>query len=164
MDKDNNQLQILDIVGIPTNKLLFSSYNDTLVYSIGSNIIFYNLQKNTKTFLQYSTKNEILALKYIDQKEHLLLSIDKSSKPLLYIWELPTFEEAFSQEIPINLNFKISNIFVEKISSNCFVIIITSIDCNLLYILNDENNDSYNLVKIGQIPNIPIEIENFKCF
>ena len=164
MDMDNNQLQILDIVGIPTNKLLYSSYNDTLVYSIGSNIIFYNLQKNTKTFLQYSTKNEILALKYIDQKEHLLLSIDKSSRPILCIWELPSFEEVFSQEIQITPNFKISNIFVEKISSNYFVIIITSIDCNLLYILNDENNNSFNLVKIGQIPNIPIEIENFKCF
>ena len=68
MDMDNNQLQILDIVGIPTNKLLYSSYNDTLVYSIGSNIIFYNLQKNTKTFLQYSTKNEILALKLSTKK------------------------------------------------------------------------------------------------
>ena len=68
MDKDNNQLQILDIVGIPTNKLLYSSYNDTLVYSIGSNIIFYNLEKNTKTFLQYSTKNEILALKLSTKK------------------------------------------------------------------------------------------------
>ena len=164
MDLDNNQLQILDIVGIPTNKLVYSSYNDTLVYSIGSNIIFYNLQKNTKTFLQYSTKNEILALKYIDQKEHLLLSIDKSSRPLLCVWELPSFEEVFSQEIAIILNFKISNVFIEKISSTSFVIIITSIDCNLLYFLNDENNNSYNLVKIGQIQNIPTEIENFKCF
>ena len=164
MEIDNNQIQILDILGMPTNNLLFSSYNDTLVYSIGSNIIFYNLEKNTKTFLQYSTKNEISILKYADMKEKLLISIDKNSRPLLSIWELPFFEEVFSQEITTNSKFNLSNIFIEKISSNLFIILITAVDCNLLYGLKNDDENNFNLIRIGQIPNMPIEIGNFKCF
>ena len=164
MEIDNNQIQLLDVIGIPTNNLIFSSLNDTLVYNIGSNIIYYNLQKNTKTFLQYNTTNEISTFTYLDTKELILLSIDKSSKPLLNIWELPLFEEIFTQEIQINSDFNISNIFIEKISSNLFVIIITSIDSNLLYILKHEKFFNFNIIKIGQIPNLPIEIEGFKCF
>ena len=165
IDIDNNQIQLLDVIGIPSNNLLFSSLNDTLVYSFGPNIIHYNLRKNTKTFLQYNSHNEISTLKYLDTKEHILLSIEKSSKPVLSIWELPLFEEIYSQAIPINSSFNISNIFIEKINLNLFVIIITSIDVNLLYILKyDDNFFNYNIIKVGHIPNLPLEIEGFRCF
>ena len=164
MEMDNNKIQILDVIGMPTNNLLFSSLNDTLIYSIGSTLIFYNLQKNTKTFLQYYTKNEISALKYLDTKEHMLLSVDKSSRPLLCIWQLPLFEEIFAQKMQIFPNFHLSNIFVEKINSNLFIIIITAIDCNFLYILKNNNFSNFNLIKIGLIPKLEIEIEGFKCF
>ena len=161
---DNNQLQLLDIIGITTNNLLFSSNNDTLVYSIGSNLIFYNLQKNTKTFIQYYSKNEILSFKYLDNKDTILLSIDKDSNPLICIWELPLFEEIFSQKIRLKPNFNISNIFIEKINSNLFIIIISSIDCNLLYMLKNDNFTNFSLIEIGLIPDLQIEIEGFKCF
>ena len=164
MEMDNNKIQILDVIGMPTNNLLFSSLNDTLIYSIGSTLIFYNLQKNIKTFLQYYTKNEISTLKYIDSKELILLSVDKSSNPLLCIWQLPLFEEIFSEKIQIFPNFHLSNIFIEKINSNLFIIIITAIDCNFIYALKNNNFSNFNLIKIGLIPNLEIEIEGFKCF
>ena len=164
MELDNNKIQILDIIGIPTNNLLFSSYNDILIYSFGSTLILYNLEKNTKTFLQYYSKNEITAFKYLDSYEKILLSIDKSSNPLIYIWELPLFQEIYSKNIPINSNFNILNIFIEKLNSNLFIIIISAIDCNLLYILKIDNFSNFNIIKIGFIPDLQIEIEGFKCF
>ena len=161
---ENNQIQILDIVGVSSNNLLFSSLNDNLVYSFGSTLILYNLKKSTKTFLQYYSKNEISTFKFLDVKEHILLAIDKSSNPILCIWELPLFEEIFFQKIPIKSNFNVSNIFIEKINSNLFVIIVTAIDCNLLFILKNDNFTNFNLIKIGIIPDLEIEIEGFKCF
>jgi hypothetical protein len=66
---DNNNLQLLDIIGTSKNNLLFSSLDDYLIYSIGSNIIFHNLRKNTKTFLQNYYKTDISTYKFIDIKE-----------------------------------------------------------------------------------------------
>ena len=114
--------------------------------------------------MKYFSKNEISIFKFIDPKEQILLTIDKSSIPLLCIWELPFFLEIYSQKIQFNLNFNLSNIFIEKINSNLFVIIISAIDCNLIYILKNHNYSNFNLIKIGLIPDLPIEIEDFKCF
>ena len=96
-DINNNNLQLLDIIGTPKNEnLLFSSLNDYLIYSIGANIIFYNLRKNTKTFLQNYYKTEISTYKFLDSKEQLVLIISKSQNPLLSIWKLPFIEEIYS--------------------------------------------------------------------
>ena len=159
---NNNKLQLLDIIGTPSNNLLFSSLNDILIYSIGSTIIFYNLQKNTKTFLQYYYKNEITTLKFLDAKEQLILIIDKSS--LLSIWKMPFLEEIFSKEIFPEKNFNFIDIYIEKLYSNLFILIISSIDCNLLYFLKHENFKNFSIEKITQIPKISNEIEGFKCF
>ena len=115
MDLENdNKLQLLDIIGVPKTNLLFSSLNDILIYSIGSNIIFYNLKKNTKTFLQYYYKNEISTFIFLDTKEQLILIIDKSSSPLLSIWKFPYLEEIYSQEIFLGENFTFSDIYIEN--------------------------------------------------
>ena len=163
MDLDNiNKLQLLDIIGTPSNNLLFSSLNDILIYSIGSTLIFYNLQKNTKTFLQYYYKNEITTLKFLDSKEQLILIIDKSS--LLSIWKIPFLEEIYSEEIFQEKNFNFNNIYIEKLYSHLFILIISSIDCNLLYFLKHENFKNFSIERISQIPKVSNEIEGFKCF
>ena len=136
MDLDiDDKFQLLDAIGMPkNNNLLFSSLNDILIYSIGSNIIIYNLKKNIKTFLQNYYTDEICTFKFLDKKEQLLLIINKGPHPLLSIWKLPFLEEIYSKEIfneNNNINFK--EIFIEKIFSNLFIIIITAIDCNFLY-------------------------------
>ena len=117
-------LQILDELGFPLNpnKILFSSFDNTLIYSFGTNIICYNLNNNTKTFLQLSTSNIIIALKYIDIKNKILLAIDNNKSPLIYIWNLNNMQNIFNQEILIKDNygfdFPISNIFIETIKKN----------------------------------------------
>ena len=165
MDLENdNKLQLLDIIGVPKTNLLFSSLNDILIYSIGSNIIFYTLKKNTKTFLQYYYKNEISTFIFLDIKEQLILIIDKSSSPLLSIWKFPYLEEIYSQEIFLGENFTFSDIYIEKLYSNLFIIIISAINCNLLYILKTENYSNFFIEKICKIPKISNEIDGFKCF
>ena len=159
-----NKFQLLDTIGIPKNNLLFSSLNDILVYSIGSNIIIYNLIKNTKTFLQYFYKSEISTFKFLDDKEQLLLIINKSSHPLLSIWKLPFLEEIFSQEIYFENALNFDDIYIEKLYSNLFILIISAIDCNFLYILKHENYSNFKIEKIGKIQKISTSIEGFKCF
>ena len=161
---DNNNLQLLDIIGTPLNNLLFSSLNDYLIYSIGSNIIFYNLKKNTKTFLQNYYKSEISTYKFLDSKEQLVLIINKSSHPLLSIWKLPFVEEIYSKEILFEKKFNFNEIYVEKLYTNLFLIIISSIDCNILYCLKHENYTNFKIEKICKIPKMENEIEGFKCF
>lgn len=162
-DINNNNLQLLDIIGTPKNEnLLFSSLNDYLIYSIGANIIFYNLRKNTKTFLQNYYKTEISTYKFLDSKEQLVLIISKSQNPLLSIWKLPFIEEIFSSEILFEKKFNFTGICIEKIYSNLFIIIISSLDCNLLYCLKHENYANFTLEKICQINSD--EIKGFKCF
>ena len=158
------KFQLLDSIGMPNNNLIFSSLNDILVYSIGSNVIIYNLRKNTKTFLQYYYKSEISTFKFLDSKEQLLLIINKSSHPLLSIWKLPYLEEIFSQEIFFERNFNYSDIYVEKLYSNLFIIIIAAIDCNILFLLKHENLTNFRLEKMCQIPHLSTGIEDFRCF
>ena len=143
----DDKFQLLDTIGVPKNNLLFSSLNDLLIYSIGSNIIIYNLKKNIKTFLQNYYTNEISIFKFLDKKEQLLLIINKGSSPFLSIWKLPFLEEIYSQEIFFendNINFK--DIYIEKIFSNLFIIIITAIDCNFLYILKHDNFTNFKVI------------------
>ena len=165
MDNDD-KLQLLDIIGISSNNILYSSLNDSLIYSQGSTIIFYNLIKNTKTFLQYYYNTEISIFKFLDIKEQILLIINKSENPLLSIWKLPSFEEIYSQEINLNSRkkFNFNEIYVEKLYSNIFIIIISAIDCCLLYYLEHGNLTNFKIRKIGFIPKISFLIEGFKCF
>ena len=164
LDNDN-KFQLLDVIGLPKNdNLLFSSLNDILIYSIGSNIILYNLKKNIKTFLQYYHKSEISAFKFLDQKEQILLIIDKSLGPFLSIWKLPFLEEIYSEEIYFQNFGTFDNIYIEKLYSNLFIIIISAIDCNYLYTLTHENFSNFKTEKICIIPKISNAIEGFKCF
>ena len=129
-------LQILDELGFPinSNKLLFSSLNNILVYTLGSNIIYYNLNNNTKTFLQMASDNEIIALKYIDNDDKLLLTVNNNPTPLFKIWDLKNFENIFNQEISIKekygIDFSFNNIFIAKIKNDYFIILIPSNNCN----------------------------------
>ena len=146
---DIQNLKILDELGFPLNpsKILFSSVDNILIYSLGSNLIYYNLNKNTKTFLQLTSSNDIYTLKFIDNYNQILLTIDNYLSPYLNVWDLQTFQNLFKQEISIKNNyglyFATSNIFVEKVKNDLFIIFISSLTCNdyilyLLYLSDDK--------------------------
>ena len=104
VDEDKN-LQLLDVLGIPfsqnnirTKNIIFSHKNKSLIYNLGSNIVLYNLKKDSKTFLQYFSSN-ILSLKYIQDDLNILIVIsDNNPFPILSIWKVPSFQGIFSQE------------------------------------------------------------------
>ena len=135
-------IQLLDILGFPKNqnKFLFSSSDNILIYPFGSNIIYYNLNTNTKTFIKLSSSDDIIVLKFIDNENKLLLTISNNPIPSLNIWDLNIFENIYTQEISIkniyNIDFSIANIFVEKIKNNFFLILLSS-----------QNSDNFILYK-----------------
>ena len=166
--EEEAQLTLLDIIGFPSEQMLFSSFSKTLIYSLGSNIVYYNLSTNSKTFVQYLT-NEIILLKFLDDQEKYLVTIDRSPFPLLCIWELPSFTQIYNQEItiPSHESFSISNIFIEQIYQEIYLIVITSkTGINYVYILKNENelNNNYSLDLFKKLSYIKETIYGFKLF
>ena len=165
---ESNQLTLLDVLGFPSDQMLFSFQTKSLIYSLGSNLIHYNLSTNSKTFVQYLSQ-EIILLKYLDPQEKLLVSIDNSPFPILCIWELPHFGQIFQREILITSEkkFSISNVFLEQMYPDIYLICITSkIGINYLFVLKNENdvNNGYNIELFGKISGINEEIYGFKVF
>ena len=165
---ETNQLTLLDVLGFPSDQMLFSSQSKSLIYSLGSNLISFNLSTNSKTFVQYLS-HEIILLKFLDDQEKLLISIDNSLSPIICIWELPHFGQLFMKEILISSekNFSISNIFLEQMYPEVYLICITSkIGVNYLYVLKNENelNNGFNMELFGKITSIGEEIYGFKIF
>ena len=165
---DSNQLTLLDVLGFPSSQMLFNFQSKSIIYSLGSNIISYDLTTNSKTFVQYLS-HEIVLLKFLDPQEKLLISIDNSLSPMLCIWELPHFEQIYQNEILITSekDFYISNIYLEQMYQDTYLICITSkIGINYLFVLKNEiqDNNGYNIELLGKISGINEEIFGFKIF
>lgn len=167
-EEEESQLSLLDVLGFSSDYILFSPIAKTLIYTLGSNIIHYNLATNSKTFIQYLS-NEILLLKFLDKQEKLLLTIDKSPAPLVCIWELPSYTKIYTEGIKISPHnkFSISNIFSEQINQEIYLILITSnLGINYLYILKKENesNYKYSISIFKKLSGIREMIFGFKVF
>ena len=165
---ENEKLTLLDILGFPSEQMIFNPISRNLIYSFGSNIISYNFITNSKTFVQY-LPNKIILLKYLDQSQNILLTIDNSPSPILSIWELPSFTQIYTTEITFSSkpNCDISNIFLEKLYDELFLILVTSnIGINYLFILKNENeiNNNYITELFGKLSNIKETIYGFKVF
>ena len=165
---DSNQLTLLDVLGFPSSQMLFNFQSKSIIYSLGSNIISYDLTTNSKTFVQYLS-HEIVLLQFLDPQEKLLISIDNSLSPMLCIWEFPHFEQVYQNEILITSekDFYISNIFLEQMYQDIYLICITSkIGINYLFVLKNEiqEDNGYNIELLGKITGINEEIFGFKIF
>ena len=167
-EEEESQLTLLDVLGFPSEHMLFSPITKTLIYTLGSNIIHYNLATNSKTFIQYLS-NEILLIKFLDKQQKLLVTIDKSPSPLVCIWELPSYSQIYTQGIKISPHnkFSISNIFLEQISIDIYLIIIASnLGINYLYTLKiqNESNNKYAISIFKKLSSIREMIYGFKAF
>ena len=171
--EENKHLQLLDVLGIPlaknykeTENIIFSHKDKSLIYPLGSNIILYNLEKNSKTFLQYFSSN-ILCIKYIQYDFNILIIIsDNNPFPILSIWKVPSFQGLFSQELVLKNNFEIENIYIEKINSYTLIILIINKNEaeHYLYVLNILNNLKFEITFFGKIKNILPQIIGFGSF
>ena len=175
MQNRKNNLQLINSTIIPKfHNCFFTSDDNNLIYSISSNIIIHNLSNNTKRIINNNKyKNKISNLKYLDKEKNLLLVINKSKFPIINILSLDSNYNIknnniflYSKKIPIEENFSVSNIFIDRFRYNLFLIILSSIDKNILYffhITNIEKN-KYDIIPFGKLQNSELEITGFKSF
>ena len=174
MQNRNNHLQLINSTIIPQSyNCYFSSDDNNLIYSISSNIIIYNLSNNTKRIINNKYKSKISNIKCLDKEKNLLLIVNKNRFPIINILSIdPNYDInnnkkfLFSKIIPIEENFLVTNIFIDRFRYNLFLIILSSIDKNILYffhIINIKNN-KYSIIPFGKLQNLDFEISGFKCF
>ena len=171
--EEDKHLQLLDVLGIPlsskrniSKNIIFSHKDKSLIYTLGSNIIRYNLKNDSKTFLQYFTTN-IASIKYIQDNLNLLIIISENSPfPILSIWKMPSFQGLFSQELIINNDFEYENIYIEQFNSSSLVILIANKNEpeHYLFVLNILNEIQFEIYFFGKIKNILPKLIGFGSF
>ena len=173
----NYHLKLLNTTIIPKFcNCLYSSEENILIYPISSNLIIFNLTNDTKSIINSKDNNyKISNLKYLDKEKNLILTISKNIFPKINIISINNDNDngnifegnlIYSKIIKIEKNFSISNIFIDRLRYNLFLIILTSIDKNMLYFFHITNIDihKYDIIPFGKLNNLDQEIIDFKCF
>ena len=171
--EEDKHLQLLDVLGIPMSNIfnnnqniIFSHKETSLIYTYGSNIIRYDLRNNSKTFLQYFTTN-ISTIKYLRDNLNILIVIsDGDPYPVLSIWKIPSFQGIFSQELVINNDFELNNIYIEQFNSSTLLILFINKNDkeHYLFILNILNEVNFEINYFGKIKNILPKVIGFGSF
>ena len=171
--RSTTNLKLLNSSIIPKfNTCIFSSKENNLIYSISSNIFIHNIKNDSKRIINIKDKNKIIKMKYLDEDKNYLLTISKNKFPKINILSLNLNEKniittyIYSKAIPIESNFFPSNIFIDRFRYNLFLIILTSIDKNILYFfhLTNINRNVYDIIPFGKLQNLELEIIDLKCF
>ena len=176
MNKTNFMEHKLDLINstlIPKwYNCLYSSDKNTLIYSVSSTIVKYNLSNNNQKIINNKYKSIISNIKYFDKDKNMLLIINKSQFPIINIISINNKDiemknsVIYSKIIPVEENFNISNIFIDRFRYNLFLILLSSINKNILYFfhLNNISNNQYSLIAIGKMQKLDMEIVDFKSF
>ena len=175
----NHHLKLLNTTIIPKfYNCLYSPEENILIYPISSNLVIFNLTKDVKSIIDYKdNNNKIFNLKYLDKEKNLILTISKNIFPKINIISINNDNDndngnnlesnlLYSKIIKIEKNFSISNIFIDRLRYNLFLIILTSIDKNMLYFFHITNIDihKYDIIPFGKLNNLDQEIIGFKFF
>ena len=168
----NHKLELINTTFIPKwYNCIYSPDKNTLIYPISSNIIIYNLSTDTKTIINNKNKSNISNIKFLDKEQNILLIINKSQFPLINIISINNNNDMvksniFSKIIPIEENFHISNIFIDRFRYNLFLILLSGINKNILYFfhLTNMKNNKYSLIPNGILQKLYIEVIDFKSF
>ena len=108
-----------------------------MLYAFGSIIVVYNLQSNMKTFIKYhnSAVTSLNFIKHNDNNELMFVSIDKSSQPMICLWNTQ-LKCIYNENIKTRPNFHTYSSHMSQLDESTFLMLITSIDCNLLFSFN----------------------------
>ena len=159
-----DKIQIVDCVGTSSNLFDYNNYTNSLIYSLGSNVIYYDLKTNRKTFIEFSQNEKIILLKFVGDLKQFIISIDYNLNLIIYLEE--NFEKLFSKNIFIinETNFQIEKIFLEKfIEKNKFLLCLSSKQTNIIYYLNIEYNN-FNIQFLSNYNNNNNFLLDFKIF
>ena len=158
-----DKIQIVDCVGTSSNLFDYNNYTNSLIYSLGSNVIYHDLKTNRKTFIEFSNE-KIILLKFVGDLKQFIISIDYNLNLIIYLEE--NFEKLFSKNIFIinETNFQIEKIFLEKfIEKNKFLLCLSSKQTNIIYYLNIEYNN-FNIQFLSNYNNNNNFLIDFKIF
>ena len=78
----------------------FNSRKKITIYSLGSVLIYWDLDKDEKNFINYH-QSTIAQIK-ISSNGNFFISIDKNKFPCLTIWEIPSFNIIYREFLSIN--------------------------------------------------------------
>ena len=115
---NNHKLELINSTFIPKYyNCLYSPDNNIMIYSISSNIVIYDLSTDTKKIINNKNKSIISNIKYLDKEKNIILTINKGQLPIINILSLNininnTF--IYSKIIPVEENFNVSNIFIDR--------------------------------------------------
>ena len=136
---NNHKLELINSTFIPKfYNCLYSSDKNILIYSIFSNIVIYSLSNDTKIIINNKNKTIISNIKYLDKEQNTILTINKGQFPILNILSLNTnsnntnSSNIYSKIIPVEENFNISNIFIDRFRYNLFLLLLSGINKNIL--------------------------------
>ena len=163
----NHKLELINSTLIPKcSNCLYSPDKNILIYPLSSNIIIYDLSNDSKKIINTKNKSKISNIKFLDKDKNILLLIYKSQFPVINILPLNEDKNIFSKIMPVEENFNISNIFVDRFRYNLFLILLSGINKNILYFfhLTNMKNNKYSLIPIGILQKLYIEITDFKSF
>ena len=163
----NHKLELINSTLIPKcSNCLYSPDKNILIYSLSSNIVIYDLSNDSKKIINTKNKSKISNIKFLDKDKNILLLIYKSQFPIINILPLNEDKNIFSKIMPVEENFNISNIFVDRFRYNLFLILLSGINKNILYFfhLTNMKNNKYSLIPIGILQKLYIEITDFKSF
>ena len=163
----NHKLELINSTLIPKcSNCLYSPDKNILIYPLSSNIIIYDLSNDSKKIINTKNKSKISNIKFLDKDKNILLLIYKSQFPVINILPLNEDKNIFSKIMPVEENFNISNIFVDRFRYNLFLILLSGINKNILYFfhLTNMKNNKYSLIPIGILQKLYIEIIDFKSF
>ena len=163
----NHKLELINSTLIPKcSNCLYSPDKNILIYPLSSNIVIYDLSNDSKKIINTKNKSKISNIKFLDKDKNILLLIYKSQFPVINILPLNEDKNIFSKIMPVEENFNISNIFVDRFRYNLFLILLSGINKNILYFfhLTNMKNNKYSLIPIGILQKLYIEITDFKSF
>ena len=153
MSSSESKIQIVDCVGTSSNLFDYNYFTKCLIYSLGSNIIYHNLNTNSKTFIEFSQNENLKLLKFIGDLKQFIISIDNDLNLIIYLVE--NFEKIFSKNIFIlnETNIQIEKIYLEEFSeNNKYLLLLSSKQINLIYYLEVEFNN-FNIQFLSNVPN-----------
>ena len=169
----NHKLQLINSTLIPKCwNCLYSPYKNILIYSLSSNIVIYDLSNDSKKIINSQNKLKISNIKFLDKDKNILLLIYKNQFPVIDILPLNKDNNnikdsnIFSKIMPVEENFNTSNIFLDRLRYNLFLILLSGINKNILYFfhLTNMKNNKYSLIPIGMLQKLYLEIIDFKSF
>ena len=97
----NKNLKLIDINGFE-GCFDFNTKKKIAIYSLGSVLIFWNLERDEKNFINYH-QSTIAKIK-ISPKGNFFISIDKNKFPCLTLWEIPSFNIINREYLSVNFN------------------------------------------------------------